>query len=193
MNAITKAQNAYRNDAQLIRTDRDTEYNVFAQITNRLKTASSRGSEGFHDLVSALHDNRRLWTILATDVADNSNTLPKELRARIVYLSEFTRQHSSKVLAKKESADALVQINHCDNARFAQREGKTMTGLVLKLSPKERVLINGAVIENGDRRSRLFDHDAKREYSALAGCHSSGRSHDASAAGLLCGSAYPFR
>ncbi|MBE2278018.1 MAG: flagellar biosynthesis repressor FlbT [Rhodobacteraceae bacterium] len=30
-----------------------------------------------------------------------------------------------------------------------------MTGLVLKLGPHERVLINGAVIENGDRRSRL--------------------------------------
>jgi flagellar protein FlbT len=30
-----------------------------------------------------------------------------------------------------------------------------MTGLVLKLGPRERVLINGAVIENGDRRSRL--------------------------------------
>lgn len=30
-----------------------------------------------------------------------------------------------------------------------------MTGLVLKLAPRERVLINGAVIENGDRRSRL--------------------------------------
>lgn len=30
-----------------------------------------------------------------------------------------------------------------------------MSGLILKLSPKERVLINGAVIENGDRRSRL--------------------------------------
>ena len=30
-----------------------------------------------------------------------------------------------------------------------------MTGLVLKLGPKERVLINGAMIENGDRRSRL--------------------------------------
>ncbi|PIV74097.1 MAG: flagellar biosynthesis repressor FlbT [Rhodobacteraceae bacterium CG17_big_fil_post_rev_8_21_14_2_50_65_11] len=30
-----------------------------------------------------------------------------------------------------------------------------MSGLVLKLSPRERVLINGAVIENGDRRSRL--------------------------------------
>lgn len=30
-----------------------------------------------------------------------------------------------------------------------------MTGLVLKLRPRERVLVNGAVIENGDRRSRL--------------------------------------
>ncbi len=30
-----------------------------------------------------------------------------------------------------------------------------MTGLVLKLAPRERVLINGAVIENGDKRSRV--------------------------------------
>jgi flagellar protein FlbT len=30
-----------------------------------------------------------------------------------------------------------------------------MSGLVLKLGPRERVLVNGAVIENGDRRSRL--------------------------------------
>lgn len=30
-----------------------------------------------------------------------------------------------------------------------------MTGLVLKLGPRERILINGAVIENGDRRSRI--------------------------------------
>ncbi|WP_040818953.1 flagellar biosynthesis repressor FlbT [Litoreibacter arenae] len=30
-----------------------------------------------------------------------------------------------------------------------------MTGLVLKLGPKERVLINGVVVENGDRRGRV--------------------------------------
>ncbi len=30
-----------------------------------------------------------------------------------------------------------------------------MSGLILKLAPKERVLINGAVIENGDRRTRM--------------------------------------
>ena len=30
-----------------------------------------------------------------------------------------------------------------------------MSGLVLKLGPHERVLINGAVVENGDKRTRL--------------------------------------
>ena len=30
-----------------------------------------------------------------------------------------------------------------------------MSGLVIKLAPRERVLVNGAVIENGDRRGRL--------------------------------------
>lgn len=30
-----------------------------------------------------------------------------------------------------------------------------MSGLVIKLGPKERVLLNGAVIENGDRRIRF--------------------------------------
>lgn len=30
-----------------------------------------------------------------------------------------------------------------------------MSGLILKLAPKERILINGAVIENGERRSRF--------------------------------------
>lgn len=30
-----------------------------------------------------------------------------------------------------------------------------MTGLVIRLAPRERVLLNGAVIENGDKRSSL--------------------------------------
>ncbi len=38
-----------------------------------------------------------------------------------------------------------------------------MSGLVLKLGPKERVLVNGAVIENGERRARvsILTPDAK--------------------------------
>ena len=30
-----------------------------------------------------------------------------------------------------------------------------MSGLVLKLGPRERIMVNGVVLENGDRRTRL--------------------------------------
>lgn len=111
MNAILKAQNAYRHEAQHLRTHRDTEYDAFARITHALKSAEARGRDGFHDLVSAILDNRRLWTILAADAAEKGNPLPKELRARILYLSEFAQVYSRKVLMEHASAAPLIEIN----------------------------------------------------------------------------------
>ena len=45
-----------------------------------------------------------------------------------------------------------------------------MSGLVLKLGPHERVLINGAVIENGDKRSRLAIMTPNAQHPASARC-----------------------
>ena len=50
-----------------------------------------------------------------------------------------------------------------------------MAGLVLKLAPKERVLINGAVIENGDRGGAPLHRHARRKYPTAAGCDPSDR------------------
>lgn len=111
MNATQQAQSAYHTNAQTIRTPRGTEYEAFARITGRLKSSAAAGDARFKDLASALHDNRRLWTILAVDAADEGNSLPRDLRARIVYLSEFTRIHSGKVLAGTAPADPLIEIN----------------------------------------------------------------------------------
>jgi len=52
-------------------------------------------------LLEVLHENRRLWRALATDVADADNLLPKELRARIFYLYEFTSHHTSLVIRNR--------------------------------------------------------------------------------------------
>ena len=111
MNATLHAQNAYRTKSQPIRTDRDTEYDAFARITSRLKSAAARKPASFKELAAAIHDNRRLWTLLASDVASKENALPDAVKAQIVYLSEFTRVHSSKVLKKEATAEALVEIN----------------------------------------------------------------------------------
>lgn len=107
---MLRAQAAYGHDARAIRTPKGTEYDAFARITGKLKSAARPGA-GMPELAAALHENRRLWILMAADVADRANGLPADLRARILYLAEFTQIHSRKVLAGKVSADALVDIN----------------------------------------------------------------------------------
>lgn len=111
MNNAALAQTAYSKATVPIRTERSIEYQIFAQITHRLSSASSENLSGFINLAEAIHENRRLWTILASDVSDKDNGLSTQLRAQIFYLAEFTEAHSRKVLAKEAPVDALIDVN----------------------------------------------------------------------------------
>jgi len=110
MNAFNMAKMAYADTTSPTRTPRGTEYDAFARITHRMK-ASATDTSKFNILAAALYENKKLWAILAADISDNGNPLPKELRGRIFYLYEFTTQHTSKVLRKEASVDVLVDIN----------------------------------------------------------------------------------
>ncbi|MCB1347245.1 MAG: flagellar biosynthesis regulator FlaF [Maritimibacter sp.] len=105
------AKTAYATNKAPIRTPRGIEYEAFARITHRLKAAAERGKPGFPALAQALHLNRRLWSLLAADVAETGNGLPQDLRARIFYLAEFTNAHSRKVMRGEDSVEALIDIN----------------------------------------------------------------------------------
>ncbi len=111
MTPLTLAQRAYAQTAAPTRTPRDTEYEAISKITHRLKAASARRNADYGGFVHALHENRRLWLVLASGVSDSENALPAELRARIFYLAEFTEQHSSKVLSSDAMVDPLLEIN----------------------------------------------------------------------------------
>lgn len=111
MTAQHLAQSAYSNARRgAVRTPRTTEYELFSRITSQLKSAAADTAK-FPALAAALHANRRLWTTLAADVAEPDNGLPEQLRAQLFYLAQFTREHTSKVLAGRETADALVEVN----------------------------------------------------------------------------------
>ena len=111
MNAQNMAQMAYSSAATPIRTYRGTEAEIFSKTTTSLKQAAAQGPAGFGALAQAILNNRRLWTVLAADVADDENPLPDELRAGVLSLAEFTNQHSSKVLSGESSVDILIEIN----------------------------------------------------------------------------------
>lgn len=122
MNAHLTAQRAYAQTAAPIRTPRGLEYEAFARITHRLKAASE--SDNLSTLASAIHLNRQLWMLLASDVADPGNGLPSDLRARIFYLSEFTMQHSRKVLRRETDAQPLIDINTAMMRGLRQQEAR---------------------------------------------------------------------
>ncbi len=111
MNAISQAQRAYSTASTPTRTVKDTEYDAVARITSRIRSSHAKGPAGFTALAEALHDNRKLWSIFAADVADIGNTLPTDLKARLFYLAEFTHHHTSKVLAREASVEPLLEIN----------------------------------------------------------------------------------
>ncbi|WP_116133249.1 flagellar biosynthesis regulator FlaF [Tropicimonas sp. IMCC34043] len=111
MNAVDMAQMAYGSSTAPLRTSRGNEYDVFAEATRRLKSADSGVPGNISALAQAIHDNRRLWTALAMDVADAGNPLPRSLRARIFYLHEFVDAHSRRVLRGEATTDVLIDIN----------------------------------------------------------------------------------
>ena len=104
------AQSAYNPVQSAVKTERGTEHAAFERITAQLSRADHPDAS-IAQRAAALHDNRRLWTLMAANVADSSNALPQSLRAQIFYLAEFTLQHSRKALSGGASLTPLIDIN----------------------------------------------------------------------------------
>lgn len=109
MNAHSLATAAYASTAPL-QSAQSTEYRAFAKVTQKL-VDRVKGPRDFPALAAAIAENRRLWTLLAVDVADKDNALPQTLRASIFYLAEFTESHSRQVLKGEADLIPLIEIN----------------------------------------------------------------------------------
>lgn len=104
------AHAAYSQPTSPVRDARGTEAAAFERITARL-VAASKPNISVQAKATALHENRQLWTVLASDAVDAENGLSPGLRAQILYLYEFTQLHTRKVLRGEDSAQALIEIN----------------------------------------------------------------------------------
>ena len=102
---------AYARPEAPTRSLRSVEYDLLAQVTQRLRSAWAHRSSDYPALVRAITDNVQLWSTLASDVALPGNALPAALRARLFYLYEFTAQHSRAVLEDRANVEVLADIN----------------------------------------------------------------------------------
>lgn len=106
-----KARSGYAAAAIPVRTNRGAEYTAFANATRQLKSVEDADKSRFVEVAHAVHDNSRLWGILAADLMNDDNALPLNLRAQLISLSQFVRKHSLAVLADKATVEPLIDIN----------------------------------------------------------------------------------
>ncbi len=110
MTLMQQAQHAYATASIPAKPDRALEYDVIAQATSKLKAAANEATS-FPERVATIELNRRLWTVIATSVADAQNSLPPELKAQLFFLYEFTVDHSRKVIKGEADIAPLIDIN----------------------------------------------------------------------------------
>ena len=89
MNAAQRAQAVYGDAKTSQKTASQVEYQAFAKITKALSGASRTTEPDFPQLAEALHENIRLWTIVAAGVAVEENALPSSLRAQLPSRSQL--------------------------------------------------------------------------------------------------------
>lgn len=84
-----------------------------------IKTASSLNQIKEHweqdqgNLAEALEKNRKLWTLIASAMSDDSSPQPAELRKNLLNLAMFVFKRTMEVLVNPspESLDILISIN----------------------------------------------------------------------------------
>lgn len=93
-----------------VQTPRNIEYQAFARITQRLQQAVQKPQKK-SDMIRALHENRRLWTLLATDLAREGNKLGQQLRADLLSLAAFSLTQSSRAIKNPDLIASLIDVN----------------------------------------------------------------------------------
>ena len=105
------ARFGYAQAAAPVRTDRSSEYAVFAKVTAGLRAVDETDKLQFPKLARAVYDNQRLWSALEDDLLIETNGLPTPLKAQLLGIANFVRRHSAAVLGGRGSIAALIDIN----------------------------------------------------------------------------------
>jgi flagellar protein FlaF len=112
---------AYQKAQRSTEHPRETEYRLFAQVTQALIEANKTGRGNPAQFVDALDWNRRLWSALAIDCSSKGNQLPDTLRAQIISLSLWVSRFSSDAAGSGASLEPLIEVNKSIMAGLSPR------------------------------------------------------------------------
>jgi flagellar protein FlaF len=99
---------AYRRRQEMAEKPRELERRAFSIVIGKLVGAKDKGGA---PLIDACYLNYRLWSTLQADLALPENSLPVELKARLLSLSLWVQRYTHDVMRGTASADPLITVN----------------------------------------------------------------------------------
>lgn len=109
----TLAQQAYGNVQSRTASDKEIEQALMAQITAELEELAAQEKPDRAKWYAAVSRNLKMWTIFASDLSNENNGLPDDLKSQILYLADFVSQQSRALFAKSEGElTDLISINN---------------------------------------------------------------------------------
>lgn len=104
---------AYKQTLRETDDPRTIERRVFAQITAELEEADSKGrdAQSIAKLTDALGRNQTLWSFILCDLVSLDNTLPNDIRARMISFALYVERMTPQVLAGKAPLRPLIDLN----------------------------------------------------------------------------------
>ncbi len=91
----------------------ELESRALIKTASRLNRIKENWEQNKSDLVDALEENRRLWTIFAGAIEDKSSPLPIEIQRNILSLAIFIFKKTINILANPapDGLGVLIEIN----------------------------------------------------------------------------------
>ena len=90
-------------------SSRTVERDVLLRVTRALEVAKETGNR--IELVRAATQNQTIWMIFITDVMNEANQLPKELRRQIVNVGMSVIREMTENLNGNLDVDFLIEVN----------------------------------------------------------------------------------
>lgn len=108
---------AYQQSQNATQNPRDVEYRLLGQVTAAMIAAQEVWAESKANIdykkqvVDAALWNRNVWSAFRTDLLDEGNQLPKELKAQLISISLFIERETNEVMTNEADFEALIDIN----------------------------------------------------------------------------------
>jgi flagellar protein FlaF len=94
---------------------RELEAMLLTRSATRLAVAQQRWNEPDHDtsLEEALRYNQKLWTVFQSELMEDGNTMPDEIKRNLLTLSLFIDKRTFEVMSypAPEKLNILININ----------------------------------------------------------------------------------